>query len=1021
MRILRLFSTIILLSLSLYAVPKFFFVRTYGTPDGARYDAQRNLIYVGSPQTSQVLAVSPDTGQVLNSAYVPNAGGLDITPDGKQLVVGTTAFDGWYGDTFLTFVDLDTFTVAERTPISNPMQEDSGGQLAIYSPYIRRVVALYNGNILCTVGTAGSGAAWVGKYDRAKHTFSVITTGNGLIPSDDRKHVLLPNMGYNAGLQLFDAEADTVTVSNPGLNNVGVAFSHDGKLVAYSADQNQVLILDATTLQPIRTIATPNIGVQIAFSLDNSRVFVEKSAYSAFYVLDVNTGLLQGAISMPYDIQHSAKLLGMDSRGMLYSSLSRGLAVTDSSLSGFFEPQFQFDTPDAYVASPSAGPITGGTSVTVHHSYSESPTIYFADKIATITGSDSTGIRVTAPPGDRPGPVDITLRYADGAVAYISEGFSYGPTIEHLYYDGGSTSGGDSLTLFALGLRSASATNVHVQIGGAPAIIDSVTSVGMSPTYRISLKTPSGNAGPADVVLVTEDGSATLKGGFGYARITNLGGETDVPHMLYDDTRGYLYRCEGGMNRIEVLDTATGQYIKQYLTHPRPVAMALSPDRSTLYVTASAGSIDVIDLNTNEQQSIQLNLPAGMTMTRIGLTSKGTLFVGIYNPDIFYDSRLIEVNPSTGSFTTRLQHFNGNYLELGLSRDGTRAFISSDLAAGASGNVLYYWDAFTDSFRSRGVPGWFDYGINDDASLLLGGGLTYDSGFNIHNTFQTFDFIVDPTDGFVWGEKLDDSGAIAIRPSRKSLIVYDVHHGNRIMRLPLPSLTLSTVDAMSFDSDHGTAYISSTTGLFKVELPNLLAIGRIEPAQGLTSGGQTIVVRGIGFQQHATVTIGGQPVPTQFVNGTTLQVTTPALPLGTAEVQVTNDDGRNYSLPGAYSAVDTQPIIATTSPSQLRIGDGLSSLPFSIAGMNFFPGAVALWNGSPRSTYFTDDTELHVDLKAADTVSPGAATLTVRNPDGGLSNEITIAIKDYPYVSLRQSSPSRPNLLTRRVPFKLAR
>jgi hypothetical protein len=47
------------------------------------------------------------------------------------------------------------------------------------------------------------------------------------------------------------------------------------------------------------------------------------------------------------------------------------------------------------------------------------------DKIAAIIGSDSNGLRVKSPAGDRIGSVDI--RYDDGFVSYIPEGFSYGP------------------------------------------------------------------------------------------------------------------------------------------------------------------------------------------------------------------------------------------------------------------------------------------------------------------------------------------------------------------------------------------------------------------------------------------------------------------------------------------------------------------------------------------------------------------------------------------------------------------
>jgi hypothetical protein len=42
------------------------------------------------------------------------------------------------------------------------------------------------------------------------------------------------------------------------------------KVAAYTFGQSNTLILDAATLQPIRTIVTPTAGFQAAFSLDNT-------------------------------------------------------------------------------------------------------------------------------------------------------------------------------------------------------------------------------------------------------------------------------------------------------------------------------------------------------------------------------------------------------------------------------------------------------------------------------------------------------------------------------------------------------------------------------------------------------------------------------------------------------------------------------------------------------------------------------------------------------------------------------
>jgi hypothetical protein len=50
-------------------------------------------------------------------------------------------------------------------------------------------------------------------------------------------------------------------------------------------------------------------------------VYIQQFANPSFYVFDIKTGLIQGAITVPGDDHDNVYLLGMDSRGMLYSSL----------------------------------------------------------------------------------------------------------------------------------------------------------------------------------------------------------------------------------------------------------------------------------------------------------------------------------------------------------------------------------------------------------------------------------------------------------------------------------------------------------------------------------------------------------------------------------------------------------------------------------------------------------------------------------------------------------------------------
>src|SRR6185437_2283557 len=80
----------------------------------------------------------------------------------------------------------------------------------------------------------------------------------------------------------------------------------------------------------------------------------------------------------------------------------------------------------------------------------------------------------------------------------------------------------------------------------------------------------------------------------------------------------------------------------------------------------------------------------------------------------------------------------------------------------------------------------------------------------------------------------------------------------------------------------------------------------------------------------------------------------------------------------------------TLSSVQSTISAGTGNLYLTVSGTGFLPGAVALWNGSPRTTTFVDNTHLQVAIPAADLASAQTVTLKSQNPGSGNSNGLTI-------------------------------
>ena len=71
---------------------------------------------------------------------------------------------------------------------------------------------------------------------------------------------------------------------------------------------------------------------------------------------------------------------------------------------------------------------------------------------------------------------------------------------------------------------------------------------------------------------------------------------------------------------------------------------------------------------------------------------------------------------------------------------------------------------------------------------------------------------------------------------------------------------------------------------------------------------------------------------------------------------------------------------------------GGANFTLTIAGSNFVPGAVLVWNGAERTTTFVDASHLAAAIPAADVSKSGSATLAVNNPGASNSNTISFAI-----------------------------
>jgi large repetitive protein len=171
---------------------------------------------------------------------------------------------------------------------------------------------------------------------------------------------------------------------------------------------------------------------------------------------------------------------------------------------------FKAPAPTLTAVSPSSGPISGGTAVTM------TGTNFASGAMVTFGGAAATSVVVVSPtqitahtPAHAQGSVNVVVTNPDGQSATRTGGFTFkapAPTLTAVSPSSGPINGGTVVTMTGTNFAS----GATVTFGGAAA-----TSVVVVSATQITVHTPAHAQGSVNVVVTNPDGqSATRTGGF---------------------------------------------------------------------------------------------------------------------------------------------------------------------------------------------------------------------------------------------------------------------------------------------------------------------------------------------------------------------------------------------------------------------------------------------------------------------------------------------------------------------------
>jgi hypothetical protein len=468
------------------------------------------------PNGTFSVAGSMSTARMLHSAT--------LLPDGKVLIAGGT----------IAAIGGAAMSSAELYDPANGTFTPTGSLNTARCSHTATLLS--DGKVLIAGGSNGVNLASAELYDPASGTFS--RTGSMTTARNSHSATMMPtgkvlmtcgfdvNGNYLSSAELYDPIGGAFTVTGGGVvtragqtatllptGNVLVAGGFNGSYPT-SADLLDVSGLGyAGTRRPV--VSSPAALMQPAAIVLSGSGFRGDSEASSGSV---------SASSTNYPI---LQLQRVDNDQMMFVSNGANwndTNFTSTTLSGLAGGPYRLTiytnaipslqsivsistaAPTISNVSPNLGPASGGQSVTISGTNLAYAGVMIGGNAATVTGVTTTTVTFTTPP-HAPGAVGVSVAAAGGSVTSTGP-YTYvaAPTITGINPSIGPATGGQLVTITGTNLSNLTS----VTIGGAAASIVANTAI------SITVGTPSGAPGAADVVVTTVGGSVTSTGGYIY-------------------------------------------------------------------------------------------------------------------------------------------------------------------------------------------------------------------------------------------------------------------------------------------------------------------------------------------------------------------------------------------------------------------------------------------------------------------------------------------------------------------------
>lgn len=574
--------------------------------------------------------------------------------------------------------------------------------------------------------------------------------------------------------------------------------------------------------------------------------------------------------------------------------------------------------PTVTAVSPSAGPLAGGTTLTITGTdFLSGATVLVGASACTVTAVTGTSITCVTSPATA-GNYGVTVTNFDSQSGTLPTSFTYrpAPTITSLSPAGGTSLGGTSVTITGTDFVA----GATVDFGGVACAVSAITST------TITCTTGPNSAGEVDVSILNLDGQSVIS--------------TDAYKYLDPPTITSISPNAGSLSGGTTITISGTEFFAGATVTVDGAACSSVSVPSTGTITCStppgtAGAKDVVVTNIDSQTVTSTGgytYQAGPTVTSIAPTSgptAGGTAVTITGTD-FISGATVDIGgtPCLSPVTTATT--------ITCTTDAT----SSGLKAVTVTNPDNQNDSLASAYLFSDPP--VISAVVPDAGAIAGGTTVTITGTDfVSGSVVTLDSL----------------------PCTSQTVV-----SSTSITCVTPAHAVGAVALIVTNPDAANATTTYTYQLAPT-------VSSVTPANGPMSGGTVVTVNGSDFLAGATVDIGGSACTVSAVTATTITCTTTSHSTGAVTVTVTNTDNQSGTLATGFT-FDPAPTLSSISPA---LGPSSGGTSLTLTGADFVAGASVSIGGAACAVAAETSTSITCTTGVGTT---GAQIVTITNPDG---------------------------------------